>query len=94
MKLSCWGLNSSGQTDIPGNSSPAYRVQADSAHDSHANPQTPNSMDDDQSLHVNQVSAGHLHTCSVRRFGELVCWGWNQHQQVTIPFAVFTVEGE
>lgn len=48
----------------------------------------------DKSIHVSAVSSGAVHTCALRRFGELNCWGWDDHRQVTIPHSVVTEEGE
>ena len=31
------------------------------------------------------VSAGYQHTCGIRRGGQLLCWGNNEHGQISIP---------
>ena len=67
-RVVCWGSNTYGQTGTATGSS--------------ASPNRPTSIPNLDS--VMNISAGHQHTCAVRRGGTVVCFGRNNHGQLGI----------
>ena len=36
------------------------------------------------------VTAGFRHTCGLREDRSIVCWGWNEYEQTTVPAGAYT----
>ena len=91
----CWGDNSSGQTDVPGDPHPAHRAPLPGDTSAGAGGVAAPAKGDiggsdsdgaseSKYLYVD-VTAGANHTCAVRDSGIVDCWGSNSHGQSSVP---------
>jgi len=83
----CWGDNSSGQTDVPGDPHPAHRPPlAPEAASPSGDAGGPDSDGTPESKHMYvDVTAGANHTCAVRTSGIVDCRGSNSRGQINVP---------
>ena len=83
----CWGDNSSGQTDVPGDPHPVHRppLAPEAASPSgDAGGSDNDGAAESEYLYVD-VTAGANHTCAVRTSGIVDCWGSDSHGQSSVP---------
>lgn len=81
-KLKCWGSGFNGRLGY-GN------------HENVGDDETPADVGDVLlGFPVDQVSAGHLHTCTLRAGGLLRCWGWNAYGELGLGAPVIIGDDE
>ena len=92
----CWGDNSSGQTNVPGDPHPAHRPPlAPEAASTNGDRGGSDSDGAPESKHMYvDVTAGANHTCAVRTSGIVDCWGSNSHGQRSVPMQLRLVPVE
>ena len=83
----CWGDNSSGQTDVPGDPHPVHRAPRSAGSASpNGDISHPDSSGEPESSYMYvDVTAGTNHTCAVRTSGIVDCWGSDSHGQSSVP---------
>ena len=100
----CWGDNSSGQTNVPGDPHPAHRgplpndmsagaggVAASASGDIGGSDS--DGAPEAKYMYVD-VTAGNKHTCAVRTSGIVDCWGSNSRGQINVPMQLRLVPVE
>ena len=101
----CWGDNTYGQTDVPGDPHPVHRAPIPNdpsagvgAHATAAPSGDIGVSDSDgepEAKHMYvDVTAGANHTCAVRTSGIVECWGSNSHGQIRVPMQLRLVPAE
>ena len=100
----CWGDNSYGQTNVPGDPHPAHRAPLPSDPNAGLGGEavSPNGdigdSDSDgapESMYMYvDVTAGANHTCAVRTSGIVDCWGSKSHGQINVPMQLRLVRAQ
>ena len=83
----CWGDNSSGQTDVPGDPHPAHQppLPPEAASTSGDHSRSDSAGEPESKYMYVDVTAGANHTCAVRTSGIVDCWGSDSHGQSSVP---------